>query len=242
MSKIPVLVAALLLPAAAQAADIGYTYVDAAYSSQQKSAGEKVFGGLYFGSLDHGTGYQFSGSYGFGNGWFLEGAYRRARYDFSSPTGDDTRLFPKSTRVGGGYHFALVEGLDLVLHADYVGASTRLDSSMSPHYPHRPFSSSATNHGHLVGVGLRFQPTGPLEFGGFVDQDNTGFVQTNDVICAGMASVCKDGSLWRQNGSETVASLTARYHFTADFSLGLGAAYSTLQDWHEWSVSARWNF
>ena len=220
----------LLLLAATQAAAAAapdYSHLDLAYSSEKRS------------DLPLGTagGYQLAGSYGFDNGLFLEAAYKHNRFEFqlaNLPGSAYTiTLQPEQYQVGGGYHYALNPGLDLVSHLDYADARTRFELGS--------ISNTESYHGYLLGVGLRDQVTDTLELAAFVDHDNTAFIQYGPGSC-GARPNCVPNVTWKQDGSETVLSVAGHYRFTEAFGLGLEYRHSSLQGGREWLLSGRWNF
>lgn len=214
------LLAAVLLPMAASAADFDYSYADLAYSRAHSSS--------VFGWYDTGIGYRLDGSFGFAQHWFVEAAYQHDSFDFDGPVlfSSNPRLEPERKTLGAGFHTALADRLDIVGHADYVDATTKFDLA--------PYSDDLNDHGYLVGVGLRFQATPALELDAGLDYDDVAYGQEptcGELYCANV----------RQDGKENVLSAAARYRFGM-FGLGLEYRHSDFQEWRDWLLSLRVNF
>lgn len=215
---------AALLPAAASASDIDYTYADLARSRPHSD--------IYFGGYDSTSGYRLDGSFGFAGNWFVEASRQRDQFDFNGTIvapQEGPSLRAEKTLLGAGFHAALSECVDFVVHADYGQATTST--------PNRPFlfGTSFDDHGYNFGLGLRYQPLAGLELDAGVDHDDLGFGTVSGRLINPFYRVAA------QAGEETVLSAAVRYRFGM---LGVGIEYrhSDFDGWRDWLFSLRANF
>lgn len=214
------MIVALLLGAAgfpAAAANFDYSHLDLAYIRASNDF-----------TTGNGNGYELEGSWSIaGTGFFLEGGYQHQRFGNTPPFLIGITLTPEIYRFGGGYHFALGGNLDLVTHADYLHGKTTAQVS----------SALIINleHGFLFGAGLRDKLTDDLELDASLDHDNAAFRQSGVYPIISVLN-------YRQDGSENVLSVAARYRVTASLDAGLEYRFSSLQGIREWLLSARWGF
>jgi opacity protein-like surface antigen len=216
-----------LLPAAASAADLDYTYAEAAYSQANSEVGNGAHG------FNGGQGVMLDGSYAFGAHWFTEAAFRYN--DFHQHLGGTSvALAPQSFRLGGGFHAAMADSVDFTAHLDYVFARTSLTVD-------QPNSEVERNNtGYLAGIGLRIHPTDLLEMDLGLDHDKLGFQR--QVLGAGCASHgCATALEFDQGSKETIVSAAARYNF-GSFIGGAEYRRGNTQGWRELLLSLRIDF
>lgn len=213
------------LPMAASAADLSYTYGEAAYSQAETGigTGSRAFPG--------GQGIMLDGSYALDSHWFTEAAYRYNNFH-QNQLASSVNLAPQSLRFGGGFHAALGDSVDFTAHLDYVLARTGLTMENPSH------EIELNDGGYMAGLGLRIHPTDLLEFDLGLDHDNVGLGREDSVICT---PLCHGNSEDRQDFKETLVSLAARYNF-GGFIGGLEYRRGNAQGWREVLISFRMSF
>lgn len=221
------LLVAASLPVTASAADLDYTYADAAFSK----ANSEIEDGFF--PFAGGQGYLLDGSFGLNQHWFLEGSYQRHNFHErvgGFPTGFDFTATPKNLRLGGGFHTPVSDRVDFIAHLDYASAKTEMAPGLIP---------NVDDHGYVAGVGLRVQMTDALELDTGLDHDNVGFGEqiVSNRSCIGGCTVVELG----QGGAENVLATALRYRFGM-WGAGLEYRSSSYQGWREWVVSIRANF
>jgi opacity protein-like surface antigen len=213
-----------LLPATASAADLSYTYGEAAYSQANSEVGDGAHG------FNGGQGVMLDGSYAFGAHWFTEAAFRYNDFH-QNLAGSSVALAPQSFRLGGGFHAAMADSVDLTAHLDYVFARTSLTVD-------QPSSEVERNNtGYLAGIGLRIHPTDLLEMDLGLDHDKLGFQRQ----VLGCASGCPTLLEFDQGAKETIVSAAARYNF-GSFIGGVEYRRGNTQGWRELLISLRLGF
>jgi hypothetical protein len=223
-SFIAILLCTLSLPATA--ADLDYTYLDIAYVRASNDFTNSV-----------GNGYQLGGSWSLGgSGFSLEGGYQHQRFG-STNISISLVLTPENYRFGGGYHIVLGKSVDFVAHVDYMNAKTT--SELDGVFSSGPIIFSQSDHGYLIGAGVRARLSDDFELDAGLGHDNTGFHETTSGSgCGPFGCVIE----WRQNGSENVLSGAVRFRVHGPMVLGVEYRHSSLQDGNEWLMSARWEF
>jgi opacity protein-like surface antigen len=219
------LASAVLLPAAAQAADLQYTYAEAGYSQAETGIGDGAR------SFTGGQGLMLDGSYAFGSHWFLEAAYRYNDFHQHQPA-TSVDLAPQSLRFGGGLHAAMADSVDFTAHLDYVLART----SVTVDQPDSEIELNDT--GYLAGIGLRIHPTDLFEFDLGLDHDKLGLGRQAVPVCSPTCVVMPEA---RQDEKETLVSVAARYDFGA-FIGSVEYRRGNAQGWRELLVSLRMGF
>ena len=214
-----------LLPMAALAADLSYSYGEAAYSQAETGigTGARAFPG--------GQGIMLDGSYALSSHWSVEAAYRYNNFHQNQKT-SSVNLAPWSLRFGGGFHAALADSVDLTAHLDYVFARTGLTVD-------QPSSEVELNNGgYLAGLGLRIHPTDLFEMDLGFDRDDMGLGRRAASVCSPSCVVTPED---RQDQKENLLSVAARYNFG---SLIGGVEYrrGNAQGWREVLVSLRMVF
>ncbi|MGA9852491.1 MAG: outer membrane beta-barrel protein [Gammaproteobacteria bacterium] len=210
MKKLFIIAAALTIaaPLAANAAAPDYNYLDLSYS---KTTTDGFAGG---------KGYQFDGSYGFSENWFVAGGYGHNSFNGGSLTGG---FFTSDLTLTVGGHLALTDSVDLVGRVGYAedhwkqGPSTNL-------FPGFTVSTSDSQDGYDLGVGIRAMVIDQLELNVFIDHDNVGLLSHD------------------HNKSESVATVGALYSFTSNFGLGASYARSNVDSTGNWMLTGRWYF
>jgi hypothetical protein len=142
-----------LLPIAAHAEDISYSFVQAAYVNTDVDDFDET--------LD---GYVLGGSFEVAENFFLFASYTDQSTDYFGADIDFS-----SFTLGGGYAFPLSETMDLVGSIGYVSADA--DASYEGQ------SAGADDNGYSLGVGLRMMPLEQLELHGnvtYVDLSDAG--------------------------------------------------------------------
>lgn len=215
-----------LLPVAACAADLDYSYLDLAYIRASNDFTNGV-----------GNGYQVDGSWDIGSsGFSLEGGYQHERFGSIGFALSQT-LTPENYRFGGGYHIAMGKSVDLVAHVDYL--STKTTNELDHFLSIGPLVTSESDHGYLVGAGVRAQLSDGFELDFGVEHDDTGFRETQTGPGCGLIACIQE---WRQDGPENVVSGAARFQVYGPVLLGVEYRHSSLRDGNAWLLSARWDF
>ncbi|HEX7964668.1 MAG TPA: outer membrane beta-barrel protein [Gammaproteobacteria bacterium] len=202
---------------AASAGNLGYDYLDLAYSKQSNDYG---FSG--------GDGYRLGGDWDIGGGFLVEGSYQHNRFEQTigiviPPFQPELTL--DDYRLGVGYRLPLGERVELVSLLGYGANSTK--------YERPGISVTQSDHTPWLAVGVRAEVADALEVDAALEHDNSALEFKR----------APSGVIYmRQDARENVISLAARYHSAGPFSAGLEYRHGNQNGSREWLASARWDF